>query len=94
MEENDKRLDVGTIVYYARVLPNTQVFDVHDLKIRTVSESYFVGCDTKDKNAFLFPWSDLEEIVFTDRRKAVKYVKEAKKNNKERILTIDCEENN
>lgn len=92
MEENDKRLDVGTLVYYARVLPKTQVFDVHNLKIRTVSDKYFVGCDTKDHNAFLFPWSDLEEIIFTDRKKAVNMVKEAKKNNKERILTTDCEE--
>ena len=71
-------------VYYARIIPTVGIFDVCQLTIRTVKEDYFVGCDKVDKHAYLFSYSDLEEIVFHDRKQALDKVLVAE-NNKKKI---------
>ena len=40
-------LKKGGIIYYARIMPNLGVFDVYELKIRTVADTYFVGTDKR-----------------------------------------------
>ena len=70
----------GQIVYYARILPNLGVYDVIDLKIRTVEKDWFCGTDKFSKQAFLFDNEDLEHIVFIDRKSALEFVKDAEKN--------------
>ena len=41
----------GDIIYYARIMPNLGIFDVYELKIRTVADTYFVGTDKRDKKS-------------------------------------------
>ena len=65
------------IVYYARVLPESRIFDVLDLTIRTVEENWFVGIDKRDKQAFLFTYDDMDKIVFLNRKDALEKVIEA-----------------
>ena len=64
-------LKKGDIIYYARIMTNLGVFDVCELKIRTVADTYFVGTDKRDKKAFLLPYSAIEKYVFIDRKDAV-----------------------
>ena len=65
------KLKKGDIVYYARIMPNLGIFDVYELKIRTIEDTYFVGTDKRDKRAFLLPYSAIGEYVFIERKDAV-----------------------
>lgn len=72
---------IGNILYYARIIPQTGIYEVCDLYIRTIKDGYFVGVETKhDKHAYLFPYDVLEDHVFKDRKQAVYMVREAEKN--------------
>ena len=64
-------LKKGDIVYYARIMPTLGIYDVCELKIRTVADTYFVGTDKRDKRAFLLPYSAIGEYVFIERKDAV-----------------------
>ena len=68
------------ILYYARIVPRTGIYEVCELLIRTVEESYFVGIDKRDKHAYLFLYSDINNTVFENRKEALKKVKDAEKN--------------
>ena len=64
-------LQIGDIVYYARIMPTLGIYDVCELKIRTVTDIYFVGTDKRDKRAFLLTYSAIGEYVFIERKDAV-----------------------
>lgn len=69
-------------VYYTRILPAVNLYELDELKVRTVTKEYFVGIEKRSKQAFLFPLSDLGRVIFTDREEALAIVKEAEKNKK------------
>ena len=69
----------GDVIYYARVIPNI-LYEVCELKIRTVEDTYFVGIENRSKHAFPFNYNELDKIVFYDRKIALQIVKEAEKN--------------
>lgn len=73
------------IVYYARILPSSGIYDIIELKIRTVEDDWFVGLDKRDKHAYLFQNDTINKTVFLDRKKALKKVKDAESNKKETI---------
>ena len=79
------RIYRGLTVYFSRIMPTQNIYEVKDLYVRTVAEDYFVATDKKDKHAFLFMYKDIEKDnnIFYDRKDAVKKVKEAEKNRKE-----------
>lgn len=68
------------ILYYARTIPQTGIFEVCELIIRTVEDDYFVGSDKRDRHAYLLHYTDLDKIVFQDRKTALQKVKDAEKN--------------
>ena len=68
------------ILYYARIVPKTGIYEVCELSIRTIEETYFVGIDKRDKHAYLFLYSDINNTVFKNRKEALKKVKDAEKN--------------
>ena len=74
-----KVLSKKDTVYYARILPNSGIYDVCELTIRTIEDTYFVGIDKRDKHAFLFGYNAIDDIVFDDRNLALNKVKEAEK---------------
>lgn len=76
-------LEKGQIVYYARIVEEVGTYEILELRLRTVEETYFVGTDNKSKHAYLFGMNSLDESIFFDRQKALKTVKEAEKNKKE-----------
>lgn len=63
-------------VYYARIVPQTYIYDVCELIIRTIEDDYFVGTDKHDKHAYLLTYNDLDK-VFAKRADALSVVKEA-----------------
>ena len=79
----NKVINKGDILYYSRVNPKAGIYDLCELKIRTVTDTYFVGIDKKDKQAHIFGYNALNSIVFENRAEALNKVKQAQKNNKE-----------
>lgn len=84
-----KRFD---ILYYARIIPNAGIYDVLEIKIRSIYDTYFVGIEKFEKQAFLFNYSDIDKTIFKDRTKALDLVKEAEKNKKNISMEIYYEE--
>lgn len=65
-------------MYYAQAIPNCDVYNVLQLKIRTAADTWFVGSE-KTYKAYLFNDSDYGVTVFHDRELALQVVKEAEK---------------
>lgn len=62
---------IGDIVYYARIMPTLGIYDVCELKIRTITDTYFVGMDKRDKRAYLFSYNAVGKCIFSNRKDAV-----------------------
>lgn len=79
-----KTLNKGDILYYARIMPTIGIYDVCELFIRTVTDTYFVGIDKNenDKKSYLFGFTALDIDVFENRNDALKVVQRAEKNKK------------
>jgi hypothetical protein len=73
----------GDHLFYARALKETAIYDVCELIVRTVEETYFVGVDKRDKHAYLFSYDALGENIFEVRDEALKKVQAAEKNKKD-----------
>ena len=71
---------IGDIVYYARIMPTLGIYDVCELKIRTVTDTYFVGTDKRDKRAYLFSYNAVGKCIFSNRKDAVEKVIAAEEN--------------
>lgn len=74
-----ERLKKKDKLYYARILPQVGIYEVCDLVIRTVADTWFVGIDKHDKHAYLFHYSDINSILFFERNQALLKVLEAEK---------------
>ena len=72
-------LKKNDIVYYTRIIPSVGIYEVCELKIRTVKDTYFVGLDERDKHACLFSEKHLDKMVFKNKKEALKVIKELKK---------------
>ena len=66
-------------MYITRIMPTLGIYDLCELTIRTIGENYFVGIDKHDKRARLFSPSDIDSIVFSNRKDALMKIKEAEK---------------
>lgn len=82
----------GDKVYFARILPRVGIYEVYDLKIRTVAETWFSAIDSHSKHTFLFSNKDIENRIFYDRKDALNKVKAAEKNKKEISMETYYEE--
>lgn len=80
------------VVYYARIIHKTGIYEVCELLVRTVEEDYFVGIDKRDKHAYMFLYSDIDKIIFVDRKEALAVVREAEKNKPKTDYEIYYEE--
>lgn len=78
----------GDIVYHARILKNI-MYEVYELKIRTVEEDYFVGTEKSTRQAFIFKTSALNTTVFYDRKQALRVVREAEKKRTKRYIEVE-----
>lgn len=76
----NKQIKKRDTVYHTRVYPLLGMYELDELKVRTVTDTYFVGIEKHTKKAFLFPYSAIGNIVFFDRSEALKKVKDMEKN--------------
>ena len=76
-------LKVKDVVYYARIIPTSDIYDVYELVVRTVEEDWFVGIEKRDKHAYLFRNTDIDKVVFKNRKKALNKVLAAEANKKD-----------
>lgn len=67
-------------LYYARIIPQSGLYEVCDLIVRTVADDWFVAYDKKDRHAYLFGYNSLDDIVFDNRETALRKVKKAEAN--------------
>ena len=77
-----EKLNKGDILYWARIIPETGIYEVNELKVRTIEDTYFVGTEHRTKQAFLFAYFAIDNIIFADRNKALKMAQDAEKNKK------------
>ena len=70
------------VVYYTKIIPSCGIYDVYELKIRTVEDDWFVGIEKTDKQAHYFTKSDIGKTIFIDRNEALNVVRKAEKNKK------------
>lgn len=47
-------------LYYARIIPKTGIYEVCEIILRTIEDTWFVGTDKRDKHAYMFNYSDLK----------------------------------
>ena len=87
-----KVINKGDKLYFARIIPKVNIYDVCELRIRTVEKDYFVGIDKRDKQAHVFGYNRLDEDLFENRSDALKKVQFAEKNKKTDVQEIEYEE--
>lgn len=78
----EKKINKGDVLYWARIIPDCDYYEIEELKIRTVEDDYFVGTNNRNKQAYLFSYSKLDKILFVNRKSALAIIKEAEKNKK------------
>ena len=76
----DEIYKIGNTIYYARIMPTLGIYDVCELKIRTITDTYFVGTDKRDKRAYLFSYNAVGKCIFLSRKDAVEKVITADEN--------------
>ena len=75
-------LKKNQIVYYTRIIPSSGIYDILELKLRTIESNWYVGCEKRDKQAYLFYASDIGKIIFVNRDEALVRVQEAESHKK------------
>ena len=82
-----KIINKDSIVYYARIHHETGIYELCELKVRTVYPDSFVGVDTHSKIAYICSFDGCDSIIFDNREDALKIVQKAEKFKKD--FTID-----
>lgn len=77
---NKQDVNIGHTYYYARTIPNVGIYDVCELKIRTVEEEYCVGVDKHDKHAYLLDDNTIQKSLYINRKNCLEAVHEKEKN--------------
>lgn len=72
MKKND-------IVYYARIIPKSGIYDLCELKVRTVADTWFVGVDKKDKRAYILSFDESGITFFNHRKDALEKLREVER---------------
>ena len=87
-------MDINERVFFARVVPQCDIYEVLSLVIRTAKKDWFVGVDSNTRQAYPFNCSSLGTLIFSTSKEAEQVVKDAKKKYGTRKLTkvVDMEE--
>lgn len=81
MEQENIKL--GQMVYWARILPKLHVYDLYELKVRSVYDTYFVAVNERTKQSHLFYFNDINKTIYFDRNEALECVNDAEDKDKE-----------
>lgn len=72
----------GDIFYYTRIMPTIGIYDLLEVKVRGIYDTYFVATEKREKQAFLFSYSEIDKTVFKNRDIALEVINKAEKNKK------------
>ena len=71
------------IIYFSHVLPKLNVYEVLEMKIRTVGVNWFVASSTKNRNnVYAFTDDDINQIVFQTYQEAYEHMNRQKESTK------------
>lgn len=73
---NDEELKIGTKLYYARIMPTLGVFDIYDMKVVALYDTYFAAQEKRDKRRFLFYYTDIQKQTRSVRTSTRKRIRE------------------
>ena len=62
-------------MYWARVLPKIQVYDLYELKVRTLYDTYFVCVDKRTKQSYMFSYHNINKTIYVVREDALEHIK-------------------
>lgn len=68
------------VLYYARTFKNLDIYDVVELSVRTVKDTWFVGVEKRTEYAYTFTTDLIGKYIYFNRADALAVVKEAEKN--------------
>lgn len=71
-------MEKGDKVYFCDVVPNCDIYEILELTIRTVMDTWCVGVDEKTKHAQLFTNDMIDKFVFRHRVDALEALKQFK----------------
>ena len=83
----NKEIKKGIVLYYARISHNLGMYELCELKVRSVYDTYFVALENRTKIAFLFGNNLIGETVFFNRKDALEKVGEAERNKPKNVST-------
>ena len=75
-----KKPELNQIMYYTQIFPNVGVYNLCEIKVCTLYETYFAGMDKRDRRRYIFNYEEIDKNIFYDRKHALSIVKEAEKN--------------
>ena len=71
------------IIYFSHVLPKLNIYEVLEMKIRTVGVNWFVASSTKNSNnVYAFTDDDINQIVFQTYQEAYEHMNRQKESAK------------
>ena len=71
------------IVYFSHVLQNLKVYEVLEIKIRTIGVNWFVAASTSNSHSvYAFKSSDIGKIIFPTYQEAYEHMKQQKESAK------------
>ena len=75
-------LEKRDVVFFARILPNNGYYKVLDLSIVSIHKKYCTGTDLTTKQTFLLDKETAEEVLFKNKKDALRYLNSRKNDNK------------
>lgn len=80
MTKEKPKLNKKDVVYHTRIFPTLGIYDLDELKVRTVEDDWFVAIEKSTRRAYLFSYDSINKTIFLDRKDALNKVKEAEAN--------------
>ena len=72
----------GDKLYFARIMPKFGYYEIHDVVMVTKYDDHCTVTETKTKQSFLLGMKDIESKLYSDKDKALTYLKDEQKKNK------------
>ena len=77
------QLQKDDTIYFSHVLHNLNIYEVLEMKIRTVGVNWFVASSTKNSNnVYAFTNDDINQIVFQTYQEAYEHMNRQKESEK------------
>lgn len=79
---NEHEIKKKNILFYAQILPPVGIYNVLEMKVATVYDTYFAVIEKRDKHRYLFNYEDVGKTIFFNRNECLKKVKYAEAHGK------------